>query len=57
MKEEITLEKKALKDNKTLNITKEKEYEVYTFMAVSGLLLVVNNVDDNVIMSRHDFED
>ncbi|QIW88805.1 hypothetical protein P59_208 [Bacillus phage P59] len=51
------MKKVASKDNKTLNITKGKEYEVWTFMEVKGLVLVENNVGDNVIMSKYDFED
>lgn len=39
-----------------MNITKGKEYELYTFMEVRGLVIVINNVNDEVIMSRYDFE-
>lgn len=49
--------KKALKDNKTLDITKGKEYDLSIFMDVRGLVVVVNNVGDKVIMSRYDFEE
>jgi hypothetical protein len=49
------LNKIALKDNKTLHITKGKEYELRTY-DVRGLVSVVNDVGDKVIMSRYDFE-
>ncbi len=48
--------KKALKDNKTLHITKDKEYEVYKFMEVN-LVTVVNDVGDEVIMWRYNFDE
>lgn len=51
------MKKIALKANKTLRITKGKEYELSTYMEVKGLVVVVNDVDDRVIMSRYDFED
>lgn len=48
---------RALKDNKTLNITKGKEYKAWIFMDAKGLLLVENNIGDEVVMSKYDFYD
>lgn len=49
----------ALKDNNTLRITKDKEYEVawVNSMDMTGqLLIVVNDTSDNVIMTNRDFK-
>lgn len=48
--------KKALKDNKTLHIIKDKEYEMFKFMEVS-LVVVINELGDEVVMWRHHFEE
>jgi hypothetical protein len=48
--------RKALVDNETLRITQGKEYMLYTFMEVKDLVAVENDNDDEVIMSRYQFE-
>lgn len=50
------MKKKALKDNKTLHVTKDKEYEMLTVGLGGTLVIVKNDIDDNVIMSLYDFE-
>ena len=50
------MKKVALNNNRTLNITKGKEYELRIYMELRGLVSVVNNIGDKVIMSRCDFE-
>ena len=50
------MNKVALVDNNTLRITAGVRYELYTF-EVRGLVAVINDVGDKVIMSKYDFED
>lgn len=45
----------ALKDNKTLRIRKNKQYEALNILKVD-LLLVENEAGDSVIMSKYDFQ-
>lgn len=55
-KEENILKKKALKNNKTLYITKDKEYEMCTVGTGGTLVIVKNDIGDDVIMSKYDFD-
>lgn len=52
----MKLKMKALKDNKTLYITKGNEYEGYTVGMNGSLVIVKNDINDEVIMSKYSFE-
>lgn len=48
---------KAFKDNKTLHITKGNEYEGYTIGIGGTLVVVENDIGDEVLMSKYNFEE
>lgn len=48
---------KAFKDNKTLHITKDNEYVGYTIGVGSTLVIVENDIGDEVVMSKYNFEE
>lgn len=51
------MEVQALKDNKTLHITKGYVYEACIVSTSSDLVIVENDVGDDVVISRYNFEE
>ena len=47
---------KAINDNKTLNYTKDKEYEARTSQQCNSILFITNDLGDKIMVNRSDFK-
>ena len=47
---------KAINDNKTLNYTKDKEYEARISQQCNSILFITNDLGDQIVVNRYDFK-
>lgn len=47
---------KPINNNKTLNYSKENEYEARISQQCNSILFIQNDLGDNIVVNKYDFE-